>query len=299
MDFQSYSTYQAPPQEAPQDFVQVHVRDTTTRVSSSDGVVTEDTTTVERGGTMGLNPYHGTQHFGSTAKNPSGVPVTELLPTTVVTIEGVEAPISFWVREGRVTKGADGTYSEAEGTPQAPPSDIIGDHLPMPDAAMAQVNAALESVDQGCLDAIAAVGTGVAIGRMDRSALVQRFQQASGKDYEEAVAHVNVIMTAYQEQADRALKSRSGIAAADLPAFWAWAKQHRQGPLQEAVQRQIHAHDVSGYKALATQWAASTAPSLAALKASGVPVRKNGGKDEAYIRGQWMSPGAAARAGLF
>jgi hypothetical protein len=168
----------------------------------------------------------------------------------------------------------------------------------MHDQAMAAVNEALDTVNQGSLDNLASAGVGVAVGRLDHAALVTKFQQASGLDIGDAEVRVAAISAAYQEQADHALMSRSGLAKEDLGHFYAWAKQHQRDALQEAALRQFHSHDVSGYKALATKWAAATAPSIAALKASGVPVRTHLGKDEAFIKGSWMSTSAAARAGL-
>jgi hypothetical protein len=163
---------------------------------------------------------------------------------------------------------------------------------------MQEVNAALAPVEQSLLDGLAAVGTGVAIGRLDAADLVTKFQQSSGCDSDEAHARLTAIKAAYQAQADGALMSRSGVTPGDLPLFYAWAKAHHQGELQECVSRQIHGHDVSGYKALASQWKAATAPLLASLKAAGIPTRQQGSGHEAFIRGSWMSPSAAARAGL-
>ena len=88
------------------------------------------------------------------------------------------------------------------------------------------------------------------------------------------------------------------MAKANLPELFAWAKANRQGQFQETVQRQMLTHDVSGFKALADQWFASVAPSVAALRAAGVPVRTQGRGVQIQVRGQWMTPGAAAKAGL-
>lgn len=70
-----------------------------TFATSNEGVMTTHAVGHDKGTTAELNPYYGTNHFGSTAQNPNGSPVTELLPTTLVKIDGVQAPISFWVGE--------------------------------------------------------------------------------------------------------------------------------------------------------------------------------------------------------
>ena len=87
----------------PSQYEPVRIHDTVTRTSVTDDEFDEDTTSVERGSTAGLNPHYGTSHFGATAQNPDGSPVTALLPTTLVTLDGVEAPISFWVNQGRLS----------------------------------------------------------------------------------------------------------------------------------------------------------------------------------------------------
>lgn len=295
--FNSYSAYTAQPQVAPNDNAQIQTRDTTSHVSTVDGVVTEQAKTVERGSSAQLNPFYGTDTWQATAINLRGGVLTELTPETSVTIGGLQAPISAFLEQGILTKDADGAYVLA-GATAAPQEDTSG-LLPLSDQAMYEVNQALDVVDQGSVDNLAAAGVSVALGRMDHASLVTKFQQASGLDIGEAQARVTTITAAYQAQADNALMTRSGLAREDLGHFYAWAKVNKGGALQEAALRQFHSHDVSGYKALATQWSAATAPSIDALKASGVPVRQNGGKDEAFIAGQWMSPGAAARAGLY
>ena len=98
----------------------------------------------------------------------------------------------------------------------------------------------------------------------------------------------------YKHRHGHALHSRSGIGAADKDAFYAWAKTHHNAQLQEAIGKQMRSSDVSGYTKLAAQWLTATAPSLNAIKAAGIPVRGT----DCFIRGQWMSPGAAARAGF-
>src|SRR3989442_998629 len=108
MNFQSYMIGQENFQpEAVRDAgPQVHVRGTTTFVTTTDGEVVERSSGIDKGTTAELNPYHGTDSFAATARSPNGMPVTELLPTTLVTIDGVQAPVSFWVSEGRIEKAA-------------------------------------------------------------------------------------------------------------------------------------------------------------------------------------------------
>jgi hypothetical protein len=215
-----------------------------------------------------------------------------------VTIGGTQAPVSFFVTEGLLQKNADGTYAAAENKPQEITAADTKDHLPMGDATMAAVNAALAEVPQGNLDSLIASGAGVVTGRIDAASLAQRFGQVSGLGADESQARVGTIMAAFQSQADEALTTRGGIAPRDLPAFYAWAKANRQGQLQETVQRQMLTHDISGYRAMAAEWLSATPPSINAMKAAGLPVRRQGQGSEVFVRGSWMTPGAAAKAGL-
>lgn len=297
--FQSYSTYQATPEEnSSTTWNPVRVHDTVNKVSSVDGTVTENVQANAKGHSGELNPYHGTDSIFATARSPNGAPVTEILPTTLVTIGGTQAPVSFFVTEGILQKNADGTYGPTESQPQEAPVADTGDHLPMADTTMAAVNAALAEVPQGNLDSLIASGAGVVTGRLDAASLAQRFGAVSGLGTEESQARVDTIMAAFQSQADEALTTRGGIAPGDLPAFYAWAKANRQGQLQETVQRQMMAHDISGYRAMAEAWLSATPPSINAMKAAGLPVRRQGQGSEVFVRGSWMTPGAAAKSGL-
>ena len=300
-NYQSYSTFVAPTEPAGQAFSQVRVHDTVYRASSNDGAVTESIQSNDKGNAGELNPHHGTSSVLATARSPNGVPLTEILPTSLVEIDGVQAPVSFWVTEGRLQRAADGTYSESNNSApavKAPVEADTSDYLPIPDSAMSAITAALDSVDQGNLDGLAGVGMGFAVGRLDEAALTRKFSQVSGLDAGESHARLTTIKAAYQAQADEAVTARYGVPAADRESFYAWCRANRQGPLQEAVQKQLHAHDLSGYRVLASQWLAATPPSTAALKAAGIPVRTQGQGTEVFIRNQWMSPKAAAKAGL-
>jgi hypothetical protein len=245
-----------------------------------------------------LNPYHGTDSIFSTARRADGLPVTEIAGDTLVTIAGVQGPVSFFVREGVLQANKDGTFSEATGTPQAAPQADTSGLMPLDAAAMGAVNQALEEVPQGYLDSIMASATGVAIGKLSPASLVQKFAQASGLGLEESAARVATITAAFQAHTEQALMTRSGLTREGTAEMLAWAKSTQQGALQEAVQRQMFSHDVSGFTALADKWFAATPPSVAALKAAGIPVRTQGQGVEVQVRGQWMTPGAAAKAGL-
>ncbi|MEQ1685384.1 MAG: hypothetical protein ABL916_17195, partial [Burkholderiaceae bacterium] len=191
-----------------------------------------------------------------------------------------------------------GSFSVSTSKPVEAQQADTSEHHPVNDHDMSTINAALAEIEQGSVDGLAALGVGVAVGRLDSAALVQKFSQISGHDTEQSHARLVSIKAAYQSQADSAITSRYGIAPADLPAFYQWARASHQGKLQEAVHKQIHTHDVSGYRAMAAQWLAETPPSAATLKAAGLPVRMQDESQQVFVQGQWMRSSAAARAGL-
>ena len=267
------------------------------RTSTTNGVMTETTEkNIDRG-----NSGHDTTAEGwpATARSTTGraISAADITADTLISFDGMQAKASFWVSEGRLTKGADGSYTLGSGPVEAP-AEIHGDISPIPDHVMDGVNAALEPLPQESLDMITAHGVSVALGRSDDASLVRKFAQASGIELADASQRLDAVKAVYQQQADLAIRSRSGITAADTNDFWLWCRASHQGQLQDAVSKQLHAADLSGYKALADRWLASTPPTLAALTAGGIPTRTNNGVLQCNVQGQWMTPAAAARAGL-
>ena len=297
-NFQSYSSYTPGPEEVYAAMPQLREEAPVYRTSSTNGAVSQSTERSHDTGHSGqINPYSGTDTWQATARTTTGRAVSEITPDTLVELDGMQAKVSFWVSEGRLSKGADGKYTEAAGTPEAP-QEITGEIMAMDDGAMNVINAALDPLPQHALDQITAQGIGVALGRLTDESLTVKFAKASGIDLADSGERLNTIKAIYQDQADTALRTRAGIAQADTPAFWAWAKANHGGLLQEAIGKQLHSADVSGYTALAKQWQSRTAPQIAALQAAGIPTRKGSKGDECFLQGLWMSTTAAARSGL-
>ena len=266
------------------------------RTSSTNGVMTETTESNMDRGNSGHDSSEGWQ---ATARSTTGraISAADITADTLISFDGMQAKASFWVSEGRLSKAADGSYTEGSGPVEAP-AETQGDIAPIPDQIMAGVNAALEPLPQESLEMITAQGIGVALGRFDDASLVSKFAQASGIELVDAGQRLDAVKAVYQQQADSAIRSRSGISAADAPEFWSWCRENHQGQLQDAIGKQLYSSDVSGYKALADRWVSSTAPSLAALQAGGIPTRKHDGVLQCNVSGQWLTPSAAARAGL-
>ena len=291
-NFQSYSSF-VPQEEIFQRGPQIREEAPVHRVSSSAGVITESSDSLDRGHSGQINPASGSNTWQATATTTTGRAVSQITEDSLVTINGLQGKVSFFVNEGILQKSADGSFSEGTGQP-APPVEDSGDVLQLADVTVNQMNQALEGVPDHAAEMITATATGVALGRIDNAQLVAKFSSSSGLDPAQSQARLTILQNAYQAQADQALESRSGIGAEDKAEFYRWAKANHNSQLQEAIGKQMRSSDVSGYAKLATLWMNNTAPSLSAIKAAGIPVRGT----DCFIRGQWMSPGAAARAGF-
>ena len=297
-NFQSYQAYTPTNEEVFTSGTNIREESPVHRVGMSNGVLTEASErATDRGREAQLNPAYGADSWQATAMTTTGRVPSEITGETLVTIGGIQGRVDFFVKEGILQRGADGSYTEGSG-PEIVPPEILGDILPMDDGSMAVVNAALGPLPQHALGRFTAQSIAVASGRLDVSSLVAKFSQDSGLDPAQSQERISTVQAIYQDQADRAIESRAGINAADSSAFWEWARTNHVGQLQDAIGKQLRSADVSGYTALAQKWLASTPPTLQALQAGGVPTRNRGQGVECYVRGTWMSPAAAARAGL-
>ena len=212
-NFQSYSTYV--PQEQEEIFTrgpQIREDMPVYRTSSTSGVTTESTENILRGN----SGHESSEGWQATARSQTGRAISQenITPDTLLSFDGVQARASFWVSEGRLTKGADGSYTEGSGPAEAPQVPQ-GDIAPIPDALMEGVNAALEPLPQHALDMITAEGIGVALGRLDAAALTRKFSEQTGLELADSRERLSAVQSVYQAQADSAIQSRSGISAAE------------------------------------------------------------------------------------
>jgi hypothetical protein len=298
-NFQSYSTYIPSPEEPFTAGPRLREEAPVHRVGMTHaGAVTESSEqAVGKANSGQINPHSGTDAWQATARTKAGGAVSDITSDTLVEFDGLQAPVSFWVGEGRLSKAADGTFSANDAA--APIAETVdGDYLPVSDVGMEQVNLMLEPLPQTALDGITAMAAGVAAGRLSDASLVAKFATSAGISLEDSAARLTVIKAIYQAQTDNALQQRHGIGQADTADFYAWCKQNHTGRMTDAVSKQMHGGDVSGWAPLASQWLASTAPSLNAISAAGIPTRTQGKGPECFLSGMWMSPAAASRAGL-
>jgi len=295
-NFQSYQSY-VPHEEVFTAAPTIRQDSPVFRTSTTSGVSTDSMEqSIDRGNSGHSSTASGWQ---ATARNTDGraIDSPDINPDTLVTINGLQGKVSFFVSEGILSKSADGSFTEGPG-PAPAPQESQGDIEMMPPDLMAGINAALEPLPQYSLDVIAAQGISLALGKSDDAALTREFSKASGIELADSHERLSAVKGIYQAQANNAIKSRAGIGAADAPDFWAWCRASHGRQLQDAIGKQLHGADMSGYTKLASRWMSETAPSITALKAAGLPTRSHDSGPEVYLKGSWMSPSAAARAGL-
>lgn len=247
--------------------VRINEYSSVTKVSVLDGVMTDVSQGHIKVNSGELNPHAGTSSVLATAHHPSGLPVTEILPTTLVEIDGVQAPVSFWVNEGRLQKAADGSYTEASGAPQVAPQ-VVSE--PLPESDMALIAEALDGMAEQNVDSLIATGVSIAIGTGDEAALLNKFQQITGRDFEDANARLAVARGAFQGQADKAMQD-IGVSAEDTSDFWGWARANHPSRLQDAIGKHVHGQNLDGYRTLAAQWFTAVAPSMAGKRLATPP----------------------------
>jgi hypothetical protein len=293
-NFASYIAY-VPTHEVFEAGPQIRQEAPVHRVGMNEGRVTATSEqAVDRGNSGQVNEYSGTDAWQATARTVSGRAVADIQPETLVEFNGLQAPVSFWVAEGRLAKTADGTYQVPAAAAPVAPAGPDANFSAIPADAMETVNMLLEPLPQTSLDSIQAHAAGVASGRLTQASLVAKFATLAGIPLEDAAARLGVMNAIYGAQTDRSLQTNFGMAASDRTEFFAWCRETKPGHMCDALTRQMQAGDVSAWAPLVTQWAGTVAPTLDACRAGGLPVRGN----EVFVKGHWMSPMAATRAGL-
>jgi hypothetical protein len=304
----NFQSYQAMPDEARIEAPHVHqparIIEGARTVTMVDGAVaSEGQHQHEAARSSEASPFHGSGTIFSTARNKNGTPAMAIADDTLLTLpDGMQCTAKSAAAIGAITRNADGSYSEQPQAAQEEETPDTADISPIPAEVMDVVNAALEPLPQEQLDGFAGVGVGVAVGKLDPSAMVTQFAKLAGVSLEDAGQRVQAVAAVYEQQTKSAI-AKHGIGAADAEAFFDWCRTHKTAAMQEAIGYQLHAHDVSRWAPLARQWMAKTAPSEASLKAAGLATRKSShrpGAVEVFIQkagAGWMDVRAAARAG--
>jgi hypothetical protein len=64
---------------------------------------------------------------------------------------------------------------------------------------------------------------------------------------------LTVLKALYQSQTDAAISSKYGIGSEDKADFYQWCKTNHKAAMQDAVMKQLHSNEVSGWKPLTVE----------------------------------------------
>lgn len=124
--------------------------------------------------------------------------------------------------------------------------------------------------------------------------LSPRLAASMGIEPGKAASMIDEGATLWQAQADIAVE-RHG---ADPDEFYQWARTNRRSELQQAVNGHLFGRSTKGYQELVNDYFDNTIPTVAALKAGGIPVKESGEAVMVKMKGHWMSLESAVKARL-
>uniref|UniRef100_Q47HY4 Uncharacterized protein n=1 Tax=Dechloromonas aromatica (strain RCB) TaxID=159087 RepID=Q47HY4_DECAR len=249
-----------------------------------------------------------------TVRNNGGFITTNVTPNSTIEIPGfgrtsvkVAESLGYLTRtgDGRYVEtsrlGKDegssegGTLEESKGTPNDAPdngAELFGSGFE------AEYGELIKDVPQGVYDSLLAsanvhIGEGLDLGSISEK-LAPRLASSMGIEPKAAAAMLDEGSMIWQAQADIAVE-RHG---ADPDDFYQWARDNRKNELQQAVNGHLFQRSTKGYTTLVNDYFDNTIPTVAALKAGGIPVTEKGGEVMVKLKGHWMSVGAAVKARL-
>ena len=272
------------------------------------------------GGTTTWTPGGGVQHSGgtqtfnmaevaadnggdflATARNGFFPAAGNLKADTVVTYQGMEVELGTLAALGVVKRNGDsyeiasaaGNNQQPQSAQQATPQNSLPEGVEhFSPAIEAQVAQAIDPFPQPLYDAAIARALEKGIDAVDFHDLAYH----SGMTPAEARQRAGVVMNAFSQQSDGIVKA-SGIA--NPAELYEWAARERKDELASARRELAFGRSTKALKALAADYFTSEPPSVETLKGAGIPVRfSSTGEVVALIRGNWMTPAAAAKAGL-
>lgn len=244
-------------------------------------------------------------------QNNGGFHTTNITPESTVIIPGFgRTTVKVAEHLGYIQKGSNGQYVEArnmgkavepsqggnrEGSKQDSQGQGNGVELfgPKTEQAYSEL---IAPVPQGAYDSLLAsanamIAEGSEAGAIS-SSLAPRLAAAMGIEPVKAEKMISVGAEAWQRQADAAVSSMG----ADPADFFTWAKEHRKDALQAAVNGHLFGRSTKGYTELMDDYFMSTEPTEAAIKAAGIPTKKDGSQLMVKLKGHWMTVGAAVKA---
>lgn len=245
------------------------------------------------------------KNFLATARSPGGFRVSgDLAPDSVVNYQGLEVNLETLEAMG-VVKRSGNSYEIADGNGgngqqqgnQQQQQQTKQNNLPegvelFAQAVEAAVAQAIDPVPQAFYDSAVAKALETGLDGINFNELAFN----SGMTPAEARQRAEVVSKAFSDQADSIAKA-SGI---NEPAeFWDWCNAERKGELMNARREMAFGRNTQSLRSLISDYYASVPPTTEALQKAGIPLRTDhSGQTVAFIRGNWMTPEAAAKAGL-
>lgn len=252
-----------------------------------------------------------------TAQNNGGFHTTNITPESTVIIPGFgRTTVKVAEHLGYIQKGSNGQYVEARNlgkSVESPQGGSRGDSA-KESQGLGSIQGQAESVElfgpasekaysdfiapvpQGTYDSILASANALISDGGDSSSiaasLAPRLAQSMGIEPAKAREMLQVGASIWQKQADAKVSS----FGADPEDFFTWAKTYRKDELQNAVNNHLFGRSTKGYADLMDDYFRSTEPTEEAIKAAGIPTKRDAGQLMVKIKGHWMTVGAAVQS---
>jgi hypothetical protein len=264
----------------------------TTTVNAGGDTVSQGVTTASTADLVGSQT-----DFLATARN-NGFPARgNLTPETVVNFGGMEVDLATLEGMGAVKRTATGYEAVTAGTPDATPQQGGPSGLPdgveaFSDAVEAQVGNALAGVNPTLIPSVVAQVLESGLEGVNFNDLAYQ----SGITPAEAQQRAQVVLKAFTAQADGIAKAAGIDNAQDV---WDWASEERPEDFARARREMAFGRNPQAIRGLVNQYFTEVPPTVAALKKAGFATRTDGSGETVFnLKGVWMSPASAARAGL-
>lgn len=242
----------------------------------------------------------------ATAKSSSGRPLSgsEITPDSIVSFNGTTMSVKIAQSVGLIKQDANGRYVSASaaeqeqalnGTKPEEAEEREAFTKPEDEAALTAFAQTVPSNFQHSL--VAAVIGGQEIPR----SLIEDAAAQMGTPPAAFAQSIQAVFAAFQNQAVEAMQSLGGFTdPAVIADFDQWAEANHRDEVADAIRQQVYARSTKGWKALATKYLNTHAPTAEALRAAGYKTGRagNGKTETVIIDGVEMPISVAAKQGL-
>jgi hypothetical protein len=237
-----------------------------------------------------------------TARTPWGTRPSQLTKGSIVMVHGTETSLGAAVQMGLVRQDSQGNFVEtAQGqqpqqNQQAQPQRSeqaadSADFMPIPQANMEALNAAIEPIPQTMYESVVAQYLQGGMDSINSKAIAATL----GMDESDVRERITLAANVFQVHAKQGLK---GVVA-DPDGALEWMATERPKDFARAMAQVVHGHNVGELRSLGLQYVKATNPDASTLRNAGFETSTaKDGTEMVRIQGQWMSVRAAVHAGL-